>query len=266
MRRISRISMLVLLVFGASLHPAPAAAGDCAPVPPGLVGWWKLENNALDETGAHNGSVAGSGAFVPGEVGTGYRSNAPGNEIVVPHDAALNVTNFTIDAWVRMDSWPCFNAVIVWKGDTGGFDFSTPFGLGIYGTCERPALVGTPWGLVTNGSAQQELDAPFAIPLDTWTHLALTADGTTLTFYVDGVAVTSMAQTLTPFFNTSPLTFAALAGSNFTSGTVDEVELHSQAATATQIAAIHAAGSAGKCVQATPARPHTWGSLKTLYR
>ncbi len=259
----------LLALIAVVCAPAPARADACAPIPPGLVGWWKLDGNGLDETGNHNGGAVGSGSFVPGLVGAGYRSNAANNAVLVPHDAGLNVTNFTVDAWVYLDAIPCYNMPVAWKGTASGADITTPFSIGIYGTCERPSLTGQPFIILSDGTLEQEVDAPTAIPVGTWTHLAATADGTTFTIYVNGVAVNSTAQTMAPQFNTQPLVFGGLVGAgavNYIDGIVDEVELHSQAATAAQIAAIWAAGSVGKCPIITPAHEASWGSVKAIYR
>jgi hypothetical protein len=262
--------VLLLLVLATLVHARSARAGSvCAPVPAGLVGWWKLEGNGLDETGNHNGAAVGSGAFVAGIVGLGYAGNGAGNAVVVPHDAGLNVVNFTVDAWVRIDALPCINIPVVWKGSATGADITTPFSIGIYGTCERPSLTGSPFMIVSDGTLEQEVDGIAPITVGAWTHLAATADGTTLTLYVDGIPVSTLPQTLTPQFNTLPFQIGGVVGSgavNSMPGTIDEVELHSQAATAAQIAAIYAAGSEGKCPLSTPAERTTWGSVKATYR
>lgn len=268
---VARIRTLLPLLVLAALVPATsfAQSGACAPVPPALVGWWKLEGNGLDETGLHNGAAVGTGAFVAGLVGLGYAGNGLGNAVVIPHDPGLNVVNFTADAWVKIDALPCANIPVFWKGQPNGSDITSPFGIGIYATCERPALAGDPFVVVSDGTAEQEIDAPTPITIGQWTHLAATADGTTITLYVDGVAVGSKPQTVVPQFNTTPLQLGGVPGGsaiNFMPGTEDEAELHSQAATAAQIAAIYNAGAAGKCPLATPTRNATWGAVKGLYR
>ena len=265
----ARAHRLLPLLVLAALLPAPARAQSdaCAPVPPALVGWWKLEGNGLDETGIHNGAAVGTGAFVPALVGQGYAGNGPGNAVVIPHDPGLNVVNFTADAWVRIDALPCANIPVFWKGQPTGADITTPFGIGIYATCEKPSLAGDPFMIVSDGTLEQEIDAPTPITLGQWTHLAATADGTTITLYVDGVAVGSQPQTLVPQFNGLPLQLGGVvAGINFMPGTEDEAELHSQAATAAQIAAIFHAGAAGKCPLATATKDASWGTVKGIYR
>lgn len=51
----------------------------------------------------------------------------------------------------------------------------------------------------TGASGEQHLDAPAALPVDKWTHIAITRSGTTATLYIDGQPVATNANmTLSP--------------------------------------------------------------------
>ena len=84
-------------------------------------------------------------------------------------------------------------------------------------------------------------------------HVAVTKNGTTLTFYVDGVGVQA-----SPFTGTFAASNTLMIGartdsfSNFFYGAIDEVRFFDRALTAAEISAIVDPGSAGKCKPPTP--------------
>src|SRR5205823_1292544 len=100
--------------------------------------------------------------------------------------------------------------------------------------------------------------APFVPPLNQWTHIALTYDGTMAKLYANGVVVGTLPTSVT--MNTAQDFFIGgrtndPRGPHYFDfpGRVDEVEVFSRALTDAEIAAIFAAGSTGKCVpQPTP--------------
>ena len=258
------VSSLVLFAFAAEF----AAAQPCAPNPPGLVAWWKLDSNPADVLGAHNG-VAIGGSFVPAEVLSGFRPGGLNSLVVVADSPALNPTTFTLDCWAKLESPPAVTPSLVWKGDQPGIAPTSPFGLGIYDTTQPPGLALRPFVTIGNGVGFQELDGSITVPIGQFFHLAATADGTTLSLYLDGVLVGSAPQILTPAASSYPLQIGGIpapGGLNPGPDIIDEVELHNLAATPAQILAIYVAGSSGKCLGATPAAGPTWGSLKQRYR
>ena len=267
--RLAAAAALLAPALLASSLAFPARARDlCAPVPPGLIAWWKLDGNGLDFTGNHNGAAVGTGSFVGGLVGGGYRSDGPGSLVLVPDSPAFAIQNFTMDAWVYVDSLAVYNLPVIWKGSPTGSDLTSPFALAIYGSTEKPLLAGFPFVVIDDGTIEQELDGPGALPLGTWVHLAATLDASTLTLYVNGVPVNSVARIVSLQVNSRPIQLASVVGSgalNWFSGIVDEVEIHSAAATPAQIQAIYEAGAAGKCPLITPARTHTWGEVRRNY-
>jgi len=266
--RACRWSSTLLIALALTWAPRLAAATSCAPVPAGLVGWWRLDGNPGDVTGQHPGAVTG-GSFVPGEVSQGLACPNPGEGVEVPDDPALSPPQFTIDLWARIDDLPEVNPSLIWKGSASGANVSSPYGLGVYGTSGGPpGTAGLP--VLTVGyfpSGSQAVVGNVTIPIGTFFHLAATADGTTLSLYLDGQLVGSQPQQGVPVDLDHPLQIGAVTvpgAINPGPNVIDEVELHDRAATAAEIQAIYVAGAEGKCL-ATPAKSSTWGSLKILY-
>lgn len=261
------VAIVFLVALGVMASSRPVHAQTCAPIPAGLVSWWKLEGSALDLLGSNNGALVG-GSFEAAEVGQGYRPAGLGSLVQVPDNASLNPTTFTVDLWAKIDYFPVYNAPLVWKGQSSGADKTSPFGIGIYGTTEKPAFTGFPFGIIGNGTVSQEVRGGAVVPLGTFFHIAETADGTTLSLYLNGILVDSAPLQLVPGASTNDLQLGGVAqpgALNMLPGVIDEVEIHNQAATAAQILAIYLAGPEGKCLT-TRTGASSWGQVRRSYR
>lgn len=98
----------------------------------------------------------------------------------LPADTWFN-GDFTIEAWVYINSYNSWSRLI---------DFAN-------GPASDNVLValsnetsGKPRLGIYNGSTETAVDAPDALPMETWTHIAVTLEGTTGKMYVNGVEVT----------------------------------------------------------------------------
>ncbi|MEU8852435.1 beta-L-arabinofuranosidase domain-containing protein [Streptomyces sp. NPDC048564] len=137
----------------------------------------------------------------------------------------------TLSAWVK----PTHDAD--W---TRVFDFGNGNTRYLYLAARNAA--GVPrFAITTNGpGGEQGLDGTAALPLDQWSHLAVTIAGGTGTLYVNGTAVArNSAMSLTPAA-LGPLTNNWLGRSNFTTdpvfaGAYDEFNIWSRALTTAEI-------------------------------
>src|ERR1043166_10120562 len=68
----SRLCVAIVSLFVLFRSLFRSNAQTCTNPPSGLVGWWQAEQDASDETGNHNGSLAGSATFGIGEVGSAF--------------------------------------------------------------------------------------------------------------------------------------------------------------------------------------------------
>ena len=85
------------------------------------------------------------------------------------------------------------------------------------------------------------------LPLNTWTHVAFTSDGSTTKIYIDGQLVAQGVQ-IFPDNAGVDLSIGRRSDSfRFFRGKLDEVEIYNRALSAAEIQAIFNAGSAGKC-------------------
>lgn len=103
-----------------------------------------------------------------------------------------------------------------------------------------------------------------AIPLNAWTHLAITYDGSAVTGYVNGQSVGSVAaagvirvaagSAAALMIGNEPQRDAVQPGGFAWDGLIDEVAFYDRALTAAQVQAVYAAGAAGN------ARPADFGN------
>ena len=97
-------------------------------------------------------------------------------------------------------------------------------------------VAGRPNGSLSVGGGDRYLDAPATLPLNTWSHLALTYDGATMRLYVDGTQVATRAQTGAVATSNGLLRIGgnAIWGEWF-AGKLDEVRIYDRALAAAQV-------------------------------
>jgi hypothetical protein len=130
----------------------------------------------------------------------------------------------TVEAWVRPTSGSGWRTVVL-KEDAGGLAYA------LYSatTASRPAVY-------VHTNVDVELNGTAAVPLNTWTHLAVTYDGSTLRMFVNGVQVSSRALTGSMPATSSPLRIGGNSvWGEYYRGLIDEVRIYNRALTGAEI-------------------------------
>jgi hypothetical protein len=220
-----------------SLDAGADADGGCAVIP-GLVAWWRGEDDANDEVGGRNGTwTDGTPTYVAGKSGKAFSLNAGGGGgfVNIPHDPALSLAiPFTISVWVNS---PGDNLRIVDKLTNGVNDGY----LLDLNTTRQPRFI----------SGAGYMQAPSGlVNANTWHHVvAVAATTTSRTVYVDGVV--AVVQTLDlsgPVAPNVPLRFGANGdGTSRFPGLADEIALFNRALTPAEVVSIYARGSESLC-------------------
>ncbi|MCX6278673.1 MAG: hypothetical protein NT004_11315, partial [Bacteroidetes bacterium] len=84
-----------------TVNPPP----PCAPLPAGLVSWWRGGGNAFDQVGANNGTPVGNSAYGAGRVGQAFvLGGANGDGVTLGNPAGLQLQDLTIEAWIKRAS------------------------------------------------------------------------------------------------------------------------------------------------------------------
>jgi len=210
---------------------------------PGIVSWWRGENDTLDSAGGHAGTPPWFD-YTAGEVGQSFDFSQRTQRIRVADNPAFQLAHsLTIEGWIQVLG---DDGVILFRGDDRpGLD---PYFLGM----------GPPGFLqfhVESQSASENLYAP--IGFNQWKHVVATLEGSSgrMRLYVDGRVLAQTITAVRPLGSLNPAFSPAIGlgnsgGSLFPffpfQGLVDELSLYSRALTPTEIKAIYGAGSAGK--------------------
>ena len=131
----------------------------------------------------------------------------------------------TLEAWVNPQTVSNAWRDVIYKGNDNYYLEATS-------SNGRPAGGGT---FGTGGGTSKTFGAsPLAV--NTWTHLAVTYNGTTLSLYVNGILISSRAQSGNVATSVNPLEIGgdAIFGQYF-SGVIDELRVFNVARTQAQV-------------------------------
>lgn len=228
----------------ATATPAGTAGADCVPAPAGIVAWWRAEDDATDAAGDNDGTPTGGAGFAAGFVGRAFTFSGDAQHVEVPNGPALQLRSaITLEGWVQAPSPPASYA-----GIAGTWDDAT----GANRTYLFWVLNGAlDFVISPDGASYQRATAPTPLAVGRWTHVAGTYDGNAIRIYVDGAKVAETPMTGAIAVNALPFTIGRTQGGsvgmNYWAGSIDELAVYGRALGDPEIAAIHAAGAAGKC-------------------
>ena len=148
----------------------------------------------------------------------------------------------SFEAWVLPRNLSrTYIRIISKQVDGSGPNSSYIFGIGGMG--------GIYFSLFKSPTIQTYLDGANALTLNAWNHIAATWDGTAMRWYLNGVQQIEALQFTGAYqSSTEPVRIGRGNSQTFWfDGDVDELTMYDRALTAAEVAAIFAAGSAGKC-------------------
>ena len=205
----------------------------------------KLRSNMIElaELDPGTGGRA-TGNRVPGRVGNAVKLNGSSEYVSLPTGIVSGLNDFTIATWVNPAATSTWSRVFDFGSSTTNYMFLAVSA----GNGPRFAIT------TTGNGAEQQLNRPGQLPLNTWTHLAVTLSGNTSTFYVNGVAVaTNTAMTLRPSglgATTKNYLGRSQFADPFLNATIDDFHIHDRALGAAEIQALAAGGQGSGTVAA----------------
>ncbi|HKQ39637.1 MAG TPA: LamG-like jellyroll fold domain-containing protein [Verrucomicrobiae bacterium] len=221
-------------------------AMPCSAAPAGLVAWWPGNGTAQEVVGGRDGRLAGGTAFASGRVSTAFTLDGINDAVHVAANPALDVglgSGLTLEFWVNPTDITRSGRMVSWHSGLAGS--ATNFGVGVQmlGRTVNAQL----YDVAGNS---RDVNAANALTNNVWTHVAVTYDRTAGQgrVYING----ALRTTVTVGTNTPRTNYKLYFGNvpfdpNFFRGLLDEISIYDHALTSNEVAAVYAAGAAGKC-------------------
>jgi hypothetical protein len=186
-----------------------------------------------------NTSGAG-GPRVPGKIGNAVKLSGDGEYVALPDGIVSGLHDFTISAWVNPSANSAWSRVFDFGTGTNDYMFLT---LSAGGGPIRFAIT------TSGNGAEQQINGPSTLPLNTWSLVTVTLSGNTGTLYVNGQPVgTNTNMTLTPaaLGDTTQnwIGRSQFSADPYLDATVDDFNIYSRALSASEIATL-ASGQPG---------------------
>jgi hypothetical protein len=207
-----------------SQSSATVTVSNSSTNPAGLVAAYGFNETSgvqvADASGQSNtGTISNATHTTTGKFGGALSFNGTSAWVTVADAASLKLTNgMTIEAWVNPTTGSGWRAVVLKETSNG-----LAYALYSANNASRPeGYVHTNADIGDAGTA--------AVALNTWTHLAVTFDGSTLRMFVNGVQVSSASVTGSMGASTGPLRIGgdSVWGEYF-KGQIDEVRIYNRA-------------------------------------
>jgi hypothetical protein len=196
----------------------------------GLVAAYNFDEAAgptiADRSGnGHTGTIAGA-TWVAGRTGGALSFDGVNDWVTVNDAPALSLTTaMTLEAWVMPSTVVDWQTVIL-KESSAGLAYS------LYSS----NLSGTASGYARIGGADRDATAPTRLPVNVWSHLAATYDGTALRLYVNGALVATRAITGAVTTSALPLRFGGNASwGEFFNGGIDDIRIYNRALSQSEV-------------------------------
>ena len=217
-----QIALTVAVAMAAAFW-IPSASAQTS----GLVAAYSFDegagSTAADSSGSGNNGTLVSGASWSTTAKFGAAANFDGSNdrIDVPDSNSLDLTSgMTLEAWVRPTANSSYRTVVL-KEITAELSYS------LYAADSDHS--GRPSGWNRIASVSRFADGTGALPLNAYSHIAVTYNGASLVFYVNGVQTTSTAVTGSIQSSSLPLRIGgnAIWGEYF-QGQIDEVRVYNR--------------------------------------
>ncbi len=200
--------------------------------PSGLVAAYGFEETSgttvNDSSPAKNNGTAVGGPLstAAGRFGRALSFDGVNDKVEVPDSASLELTNaLTVEAWVQPKT-SRLHAPVVTKETSSFYTYKLEAGGEVKGIPEG-FISDAPW-------SWEDAEDTKTLTNGSWTHLAMTYDGTNMRLYVNGTLVSTRVAAK-PTADGLKLLIGAYKTTNFYEGLIDEVRIYNRVLNATEI-------------------------------
>ena len=181
--------------FGGNPRPRSATVSSSSFPTDDLVSYHQFDNDLLDSGPNGKNASGGTPTYDTGVIGQALNGSAG-----ISISPALDLgTTFSVSYQVRLSSYPALGTVLAMSGFNGLYFSSTSEGF--------PCFYNGDFRFATT-----------SVPLNTWTHVVMTYDGTTIRWYVNSVAAGTNVTAI-PAFDAANI--ASIAGASVLTGRID---------------------------------------------
>lgn len=200
----------------------------------GLVAAYSFNENSgtiiTDTSGnGNNGTLSQATWYASGKFGSALSFNGTSAYASVPDSSSLDLTNrMTLQAWVRPTASSGWRTVMLKEN-------SSELIYGMYARESSNKPSGWIRTTTTTGSSLSAGATP-SLPLNAWSHMTTTYDGSNLRLYINGTLRATRAVTGNMPVSSNPLKFGgnAIWGEYF-AGQLDNIRIYNRALTAAEI-------------------------------
>ena len=197
-----------------------------AQVPAGLVAAYSFDagsgTTAADISGKGNtGTLANATWTAAGKFGSALTFDGTSSQVNIPDNTTLDLTNgMTLSAWVYPTNASAAWRTVILKESAADLVY------GLYSSSNT----GFPQGMRFAGGVAQAASGTAALPVNTWSYLAVTYDGANVRMYVNAVLTGTIAATGNMANSANPLRIGGNAiWGEFFAGRIDEVRIFNRA-------------------------------------
>jgi hypothetical protein len=201
--------------------------------PAGPVARWTFDEGsgtvAGDSTGNGNtGTLFNSPTWTTGKIAGAIQLNGTTQDVRVPDSPSLSIagTGLTLAMWIHPTV--AQTGTLLYKDHQFTLRRNADGSIGYADSVT--------WSYSTIGSHGQT-------SLDAWSHVAVTFDGISLRFYVNGVQVSTLARGGSLTDNANQVYIGSYGGTTRFAGKLDEIHVYGRALSAEEVANLYAAGN-----------------------
>lgn len=241
-----------------------ASSGKCKPTglnpPANQVAWFTGDGDTRDFTGLNaNGTLQGDTNYKVGKVGQAFNLDGNGDYMTTADSPNwdFGTGDFAVEAWFNSPNPTGVQRIISAGSQADGANNLWTLGYGdicAWGCGQRLNFAVFNGGGYNDYSSNQVVFRP-----NTWHHAAVVRSGSTLAFYLDGVPVGTV--TIGAGFAVNGGSTGAIIGARYNSNPadrfefanakLDEISVYKRTLSASEIAAVYNAGTAGKLKSAS---------------